>query len=79
MLVHAGEPRPTILDVNPSLQRLDDLGEQFDFVRGDVGNFSHVLNVVKKTKPQTIYHLGGMLSVPSDADPPVLLAPTDWT
>jgi threonine 3-dehydrogenase len=69
MLVEAGEPKPAILDVNPSLQRLDDLKGQIDFERGDVGNFSHVLNVVKRTKPQTIYHLGGMLSVPSDADP----------
>jgi threonine 3-dehydrogenase len=69
MLVRAGEPRPAALDVNPSLQRLDDVREQIDFERGDVGNFSHVLNVVKRTKPQTIYHLGGMLSVPSEADP----------
>jgi GDP-D-mannose dehydratase len=62
MLVHSGEPRPAVLDVNPSLQRLDDLRDQIDFERGDVGNFSHVLNAVKRTKPQTIYHLGGMLS-----------------
>lgn len=46
MLVEAGEPKPAILDVNPSLQRLDDLKGQIDFERGDVGNFSHVLNVV---------------------------------
>jgi threonine 3-dehydrogenase len=38
-------------------------------VRGDLGNFSHVLSVVKESKPRVIYHLGGMLSVPSDADP----------
>jgi len=38
-------------------------------VRGDLGNFSHVLGVVQKFKPDVVYHLGGMLSVPSDADP----------
>jgi threonine 3-dehydrogenase len=68
-LVHVGESKPAVLDVNPSLHRLDDLKDQIDFERGDVGNFRHVLNVVKRTKPRTIYHLGGMLSVPSDADP----------
>jgi nucleoside-diphosphate-sugar epimerase len=69
MLVRAGDQRPTVLDGNASFQRLDDLHDQFDFVRGDVGNFSHVLNVVKQIKPRTIYHLGGMLSAASDADP----------
>jgi len=37
-------------------------------VRGDLGNYSHVLNVVSSCKPTTIFHLGGMLSVPSEAD-----------
>jgi threonine 3-dehydrogenase len=68
-LVEAGEHRPVVFDVNPSLQPLDDLKDQIDFERGDVGIFSHVLNVVKRTAPRTIYHLGSMLSVPSDADP----------
>ena len=36
---------------------------------GDVGNFSHVLDAVKTARPRVIYHLGAMLSVPSDADP----------
>jgi threonine 3-dehydrogenase len=72
-LVHAGEPKPAVLATNPSLQRLDDLEDTIDFVPGDVGNFSNVLNVVKRTKPRTIYHLGGVLSVPSDADPEAAL------
>jgi GDP-D-mannose dehydratase len=64
-----GEPKPGVFDINPSMQLLDDLSNHIDFMRGDLGNFSHVLNAVKRTKPQTIYHLGGMLSLPSDADP----------
>lgn len=48
---------------------MDDIEDQIEIVHGDLGNFSHVLNVVQKAKPNVIYHLGGMLSVPSDADP----------
>jgi nucleoside-diphosphate-sugar epimerase len=43
------------------------------FVQGDLGSFSHVLDVVRQTRPDTIYHLGSMLSVPSEADPPAAL------
>ena len=38
-------------------------------MRGDVGNFSHVLNLIERIRPTTVYHLGGMLSAPSDDDP----------
>jgi hypothetical protein len=39
------------------------------FVRGDLANWSSVLNAVKDYKPESIFHFGSMLSVPSDADP----------
>jgi threonine 3-dehydrogenase len=35
-----------------------------------VGTFNHVLDVVKRVRPTRIYHLGAMLSVPCEADPP---------
>jgi threonine 3-dehydrogenase len=63
-----------LFDINPSMQRLDDMAQRVEFVRGDLGNFSHVLNIVQATKPDVIYHLGGMLSVPSEADPPAAIA-----
>lgn len=56
------------LDINPSTKLLDDVASQVEVVCGDLGNFSHVLSVVKAHRPKVIYHLGGMLSVPSDAD-----------
>ena len=68
-LLKMGEKRPTVFDINPFAKRLDDIEDQIEIVQGDLGNFSHVLNVVQKAKPKVIYHLGGMLSVPSDADP----------
>jgi nucleoside-diphosphate-sugar epimerase len=68
-LLEKGEGRPVVFDINPSTKLLDDVKDQVEVVRGDLGNFSHVLNVVKTFRPRLIYHIGGMLSVPSDADP----------
>ncbi|HOO40039.1 MAG TPA: NAD-dependent epimerase/dehydratase family protein [Syntrophales bacterium] len=64
-----GEKDVAVFDINPSLKLLDDIADRVSLIRGDLGNFSHVLNAVKTCRPETIFHLGGMLSVPSDADP----------
>ena len=69
MLLDGGEQRPVVFHVSGNTQRLDDVSNQVELVRGDLANFSHILEVVKKTQPSVIYHLGAMLSVPSDADP----------
>jgi nucleoside-diphosphate-sugar epimerase len=68
ILVEKGEKDIIAFDSNPSTKLLDDVADKVEVVRGDLGNFSHVLNVVKTFTPRVIYHLGGMLSVPSDAD-----------
>src|SRR5262249_19751547 len=70
LLIERGEERPVIFDINPSPRRIDDVAGQVEIVRGDLGNFSHVLDVVKRTQPPAIYHLGGMLSLLCEADPP---------
>jgi threonine 3-dehydrogenase len=69
LLLENGEKKPVVFHVNPGIQRLADVADQIELVRGHLGNFSHVLNVVKKARPRVIYHLGAMLSIPSDADP----------
>ncbi|MBI5577938.1 MAG: NAD-dependent epimerase/dehydratase family protein [Deltaproteobacteria bacterium] len=69
LLLEQGEKGVVVFDINPSTKLLDDVADQVEVVRGDLGNFSHVLNVVKTFRPKVIYHMGGMLSVPSDADP----------
>lgn len=69
ILLEKGAKKPVVFDINTSAKRLDDVADQIELVKGDLGNFSHVLSIVEKTKPRQIYHLGGMLSVPSDADP----------
>jgi len=68
LLMQQEEHDITIFDIKPSTKLIDDIVEKVSIVRGDLGNFSHVLNVVSTCKPRTIFHLGGMLSVPSDAD-----------
>ncbi len=68
LLLEKGEKDLFVFDINPSTKLLDDVADQVEVVRGDLGNFSHVMNIVKTCKPKAIYHLGGMLSVPSDAD-----------
>ena len=69
LLLQDGEKDIFVFDINPTTKLLDDIADKVTLVRGDLGNFSHVLNVIKTCRPKIIYHLGGMLSVPSDADP----------
>ena len=69
LLLEKGENRPLVISRDPSPNRLGDLADEVDVVRGDLGNFSHVLEAVKKARPKVIYHLGATLSVPSEADP----------
>ena len=58
-----------VFDIHDRKNRLKDMQEKVTVVKGDVSNYSHVFNVVKKFNINLIYHLGSMLSVPSDADP----------
>jgi threonine 3-dehydrogenase len=56
---------------NPAKRNLDDLRDNISIVHGDLDVFSHVLEAVGKHRPRIIYHLGAMLTAPSDNDPPV--------
>jgi len=58
-----------LFDIIPRVELWADIKDKVKFVRGDLGNWSSVLNVVHDYKPESIFHLGSMLSVPSDADP----------
>ena len=69
ILLARGEQRPVVFHVSANTQRLGDVLDQVELIRGDLGNFNHILDVVKKVKPSVIYHLGATLSVPSEADP----------
>jgi nucleoside-diphosphate-sugar epimerase len=57
-----------------NLTGFDDIQDRVKIVNGNLANFPTVLDAVKKSAPQVIFHLGAMLSVPSDADPHSALA-----
>jgi threonine 3-dehydrogenase len=69
LLIENGEKRPVIFSRNPVREHLGDLADQVEIIRGDLGNFSHVLHAVKQARPEVIFHLGAITSVPSEADP----------
>jgi threonine 3-dehydrogenase len=72
-LLDQGEERVVLFDRNPSTQRLGDAADRVELIRGDLGIVSHVLDAVQTTHPTAIYHLGGMLSLLCEADPPAAM------
>lgn len=67
-LVEKGET-PILFDINESKTFLKGIEEKVKVIKGNLANFSHVLNVINNNRIEVIYHLGGMLSMPSEADP----------
>ena len=68
MLVEKGI-QVTVLDKWRIPQRFLGIENRVKILQVDLGNFSKVLEAVKESAPRVIYHLGGMLSAPSNADP----------
>lgn len=68
VLVGQGE-RVVVFDIAPNYARLDGIENQVKVVQGNLANWHEVLNVVKENDIEGIYHLGSMLSVPSEANP----------
>src|SRR5215213_8739855 len=73
LLLERGEERIVLFDRNPSTRRLGEAADQVEVIRGDLGIFSHVLDAVQNTQPTAIYHLGGMLSLLCEVDPPAAI------
>jgi len=67
-LVEKGES-PILFDINEHKTLLKGIEEKIKVVRGNLANFSHVLNAIGNNRIEVVYHLGGMLSIPSEADP----------
>lgn len=67
-LVKRGE-EVVAFDIFINRSRLEGIEQKVQAVQGDVGIFSHVLNVVKDYQIHQIYHLGAMLSATSEANP----------
>src|SRR3989304_5393979 len=67
ILVNRGE-EVVIFDISKSA-RIKDIEGKLKFVRGNVGIWSEVMNVVKDNKITHIYHMGAMLTSESEANP----------
>jgi len=67
-LIKAGE-RPVVLDVAPVSPILEDVRGHFDYVRGSLTNLSFLLQCVREHSIEGVFHLGGMLSAPSEHNP----------
>jgi threonine 3-dehydrogenase len=50
-------------------QRFQGVADSIKTIPGDLANLSKVMEAVKESAPQVIFHLGGMLSLPANADP----------
>jgi threonine 3-dehydrogenase len=70
MLLERGEEEVIAFHRNPARKNLDDVKDQISIVLGDLGIFSHVMEVVGRSRPSVIFHLGAMLTALADADPP---------
>jgi threonine 3-dehydrogenase len=67
-LIENGE-RPVVFDVAEVRGALSSLSDCFDYVRGSVANLSELANSVSERNVDRVFHLGGMLSLPSERNP----------
>ena len=67
-LIDRGE-RPILLDVSLGRGPLEELKGRFDFVQGSVAYLPEVLNALTGRNVDRIFHLAGMLSLPSEEKP----------
>jgi len=68
MLVEKGE-KVWVFDKFTPPQRFQGVADSIQTIPGDLSNFPKVMEAVKESVPRVIFHLGGMLSLPSNADP----------
>jgi threonine 3-dehydrogenase len=68
LLIEEGE-MPVILDIAPLTGPSEGIKNNLDYVRGSVANLPEVLNAVAGRGVDRIFHLAGMLSLPSEQNP----------
>lgn len=68
LLLQAGRD-VVLFDLYPRLHAIRDIEGRVKVVRGDLANFAEVLGVVQGHGVDTIFHLGAMVSMPSEANP----------
>jgi nucleoside-diphosphate-sugar epimerase len=68
ILANRGE-EVVLFDNAINCYRIEDIESKVKVVRGDLGNFSEVINVVKDNNITEIYHMGAMLTYMSELNP----------
>lgn len=61
--------RPVLLDPAPPGPSLTDVADQVEYVRSSLNSLSSLIEILRRHEADTVFHLGGMLSVPSEEDP----------
>ena len=67
-LIDEGE-RPVLFDVAPVQRMLRDMESEFHYVRGSVTSLPELINCMRQYGVDRVFHLGGMLSLPSEENP----------
>jgi nucleoside-diphosphate-sugar epimerase len=50
-------------------QRINDLLDHVHLIQADLADHETIAAIIEKTRPEVIYHLGAMLSIPSEGNP----------
>lgn len=58
-----------LFDIVPRIERVADIKDKIKVIQGDLKVWPEVLNVVKENNVDGIFHLGAMLSLPSEDNP----------
>jgi len=58
-----------LFDIAPDYARIGDIKHEVKMAQGNLAYQAEVFNVIKDNNIEGIYHLGSMLSVPSNANP----------
>ncbi len=68
LLLDEGQKIATF-DIKPTSLVLEPYGSRWTHLQGNLGNMGEVLTAVETSHPKTIFHIGGMLSTPSEQNP----------
>jgi len=61
LLLEEGRVRPVVMDLNPDPQRLSDIQDEIEYVRGDVSDPELLNDTFSKFRPSAIYHIAAVL------------------
>ena len=68
-LVIAEGEKPVLLDPAPIPATLKSVSDKIEYVQNSLDCLSLLINIIRKYSVERIFHLGGMLSAPSDENP----------